>query len=742
MDLKLIINTMLICSSMLQGLVHSDPSECLRAKAPSCGECIRIGKDCGWCTKDDFLQPGELTAARCDDIEALKSRGCPMENIENPKGSLRMDINKPLTAQVNGVKTELEDTVQIAPQRLTLNLRSGEPQSFSLYFKRADDQPIDLYFLADLSFSSENDLKNLQMLGIELKKEMRKITSDFRIGFGTVEETPCPAGKTCTAQSSFRNVLSLTSDGAEFNRSVRKQAVRAGLNSSSRAVDAIMQAAVCAGIIGWRHATRLLVFYSNAELHFAGNNTRGRRSASDGSCHLDAQGVYVTSHRQSYPSITQLARKLNDNKIQLLFVVKEEFGDVYKALQAHIPKSEVGLQTSNPRNVTGLIDAYQALSSKVILDNSKLPEGVSMHYTAYCKNNIIQTGQQGMKCTGIQVGEEILGRFLAPLGIVWPERCGLGLHPGMELAVHPWFPVVFFGTHSSTHPLVKFATAVALLIQGKADRGRGPRMTEDIKALVQQQEVDTSQLQATGINESLKEEQRPRIILNKSEGQQRCNEGYFGQFCECRGDEINVEDVGASCRQDNTSLICSDNGDCVCGECACRRRENPDERITGRYCECDNFNCDRSNGLICGGNGACVCGVCRCLPGFTGNACDCSLDVSSCVSAKGMLCNGRGTCECGQCRCTDPRFQGPTCEQCPTCEGGCSIRNHCVQCKTFNSGPKKDTCDQCEFEVILVERMDQLSRQLCAFWEADNGLFYFSYFVNDQNVQVVHVFKP
>ena len=39
-------------------------------------------------------------------------------------------------------------------------------------------------------------------------------------------------------------------------------------------------------------------------------------------------------------------------------------------------------------------------------------------------------------------------------------------------------------------------------------------------------------------------------------------------------------------------------------------RDNPDEQVTGKYCECDNFSCDRYNGELCSGpdHGECVCG--------------------------------------------------------------------------------------------------------------------------------------
>lgn len=63
---------------------------------------------------------------------------------------------------------------------------AGQPQTFNLKFKRAEDYPIDLYYLMDLSYSMEDDLVNVKKLGTSLMEKMSKITSDFRIG----EEVP------------------------------------------------------------------------------------------------------------------------------------------------------------------------------------------------------------------------------------------------------------------------------------------------------------------------------------------------------------------------------------------------------------------------------------------------------------------------------------------------------------------------------------------------------------------------
>ncbi|XP_055521127.1 integrin beta-1-B-like [Leucoraja erinacea] len=718
MDLKCILCTVLICCGCWQGLAQSDTSECLKANAKSCGECIQAGKNCGWCTKSKFLQQGEPNSARCDDIQSLKKRGCAMDEIENPKGSQTITANKELTGRRSSGKIKLEDITQIRPQKLTLKLRSGEPQTFSLTFKRAEDYPIDLYYLMDLSFSMKDDLENVKKLGTELKNEMQKITSDFRIGFGSfVDKTvmpyisttpakrknPCPNGEICTSPFSYKNVLPLTNDGSKFNDLVSNQTISGNLDSPEGGFDAIMQVAVCGEKIGWRNVTRLLVFSTDAGFHFAGDGKLGGIVLpNDGKCHLNTNGLYTMSDYLDYPSIAHLVQKLSENNIQPIFAVTEDFKGVYKELHNLIPKSEVGVLSSNSSNVIKLIlDAYHALSSEVILENNKLPEGLSVQYTAFCKNNTVHTGENGRKCLGIQIGDEVSFN-ISITAIKCPNK---GEKNTLEIK-----PLGF---------TEKVEVTLEYICECDCHK----------KGLPNSQECH----QGNGTFEC---------------GACRCNKGRIGSTCECSTDEVNNEDMDASCRKDNTSLICGDNGDCICGECVCKKRVNTDEIISGKYCECDNFNCDRAGGFICGGNGICKCKICECFPNFTGNACDCSLDNSTCISKNGQECNGRGKCECGRCKCTDPKFQGSACEMCPTCPGVCTAHRDCVQCKAFQKGPKKDTCDQCEFKVILVDKQDELpqpgqvpSIAHCKEKDENDCWFYFSYSVNDQNVPEVHVTK-
>ena len=63
---------------------------------------------------------------RCDDIGSLSAKKCV--KIENPRGNINININKDVTNRKKDQADKLkpEQITQIQPQKLTLNLRSGE----------------------------------------------------------------------------------------------------------------------------------------------------------------------------------------------------------------------------------------------------------------------------------------------------------------------------------------------------------------------------------------------------------------------------------------------------------------------------------------------------------------------------------------------------------------------------------------------------------------------------------------
>ncbi|XP_028987123.1 integrin beta-1-like isoform X2 [Betta splendens] len=691
---------------------QQEGSICIKANAQSCGECIQVSETCGWCTDENFLSVGESKSARCDDLESLKKRKCSEAKIENPRGNVTINKNKPVTNRNKESNLKPEQITQIQPQKLSLTLRSGEPQTFTLKFKRAEDYPIDLYYLMDLSFSMEDDLENVKNLGTDLMREMQAITSDFRIGFGSfVEKTvmpyisttparlinPCTGNQNCTSPFSYKNVLKLTSNGEEFNRLVSQQQISGNLDSPEGGFDAIMQVAVCEEQIGWRNVTRLLVFSTDAGFHFAGDGKLGGIVLpNDGQCHLE-NNIYTMSHYYDYPSIAHLVQKLSDHNIQTIFAVTGEFQPVYKELKNLIPKSAVGTLSANSSNVIKLIiDAYNSLSSEVILENGRLPEGVSITYKSICKNNVVGTGENGRKCSNISIGDEVHFNIS-----IESKKCPSHGKPEV-IKIKP------LGFTEEVELVLKFICDCDCAAKGEPN------------SLTCHNGHGTFECGAC-----------------------KCNEGRIGRVCECSKDEVRTEDLDANCRKDNGTDICSNNGDCVCGTCECKKRENPAEIYSGKYCECDNFNCDRSNNKLCGGNGRCECRKCICDTNYTGNACDCSLDTTSCLAKNGQICNGRGTCECGSCKCTNAKFQGPTCEICPTCPGVCTEHKECVQCRAFEAGEKKNTCEQeCSyFNLLKVKKLPQPTDQSfplthCKERDANDCWFYYTYAVRNDTKEV------
>ena len=365
---------------------------------------------------------------------------------------------------------------------------------------------------------------------------------------------PCTNEQNCTSPFSYKNVLSLTDKGEVFNELVGKQRISGNLDSPEGGFDAIMPVAVCGSLIGRRNVTRLLVFSTDAGFHLAGDGKLGGIVLpSDGQCHLE-NDVYTMSHYYVYPSIAHLVQKLSENNIQMIFAVTEEFQPVYKELKNLIPKSAVGTLAANSSNVIQLIiDAYNSLSSEVILENSKLPEGVTINYKSYCKNGVNGTGENGRKCSNISTGDEVQFEIS-----ITANKC-----PNKNSETIKIKPLGF---------------------------------TEEVEIILQF--VCECECQGEGTPGSPK-----RLDGNETFecGACRCNGGRVGRHCECSADEVNSEDMDAYRRKESSSEICSNNGERVCGQCVYRKRGNTNEIYSGKFCECDNFNCDRSDGLTRGG---------------------------------------------------------------------------------------------------------------------------------------------
>lgn len=338
----------------------------------------------------------------------------------------------------------------------------------------------------------------------------------------------------------------------------------------------------------------------------------------------------------------QLAHKLAESNIQPIFAVTRRMVKTYEKLTEVIPKSAVGELSEDSSNVVQLIkNAYNKLSSRVFLDHNTVPNTLKITYDSFCSNGVSQVDQPRGDCDGVQIN----------------------------------VPITF---------QVKVTATECIHEQSFVIRALGFTDTVTVHVLPQ------CECQCRDVS------QNRGLCGDKGSmecGICRCDAGYIGKNCECQTQGRSSQELEGSCRRDNNSLICSGLGDCLCGQCVCHQSDVPNKSIFGRFCECDNVNCERYDGLVCGGKerGTCSCGKCSCNPGFEGSACQCDRSTRGCLNPDGFECNGRGRCVCNVCEC-DTGYQPPLCLECLGCPSPCGRYLLCAQCLKFDPSHSGSNC--------------------------------------------------
>ncbi|XP_063704151.1 integrin beta-PS-like [Culicoides brevitarsis] len=672
----------------------------------SCHSCIQT-KDCSWCSKPS-MDPSSNNEVRC--FASSNNFLCDKEFIVNPRNVETVIDDKPLSKVK---KSEVrEEIVQISPQKISLKLRLNEPQRIKFRYSRAEDYPVDLYYLMDLSKSMEDDKNKLSKLGDLLATTMKNITKDFRLGFGsfvdkplmpftsTVPEkliSPC-AG--CAAPYGFKNHMSLDTNTARFSQEVSRSQISGNIDTPEGGFDALMQVIVCDEEIGWRsQARRLVVFSTDAGSHVAGDaKLTGIVTPNDGKCHVESHG-YTHSALQDYPSVPQINKVAKKNAINLIFAVTKDQVNTYERLSKEIEGSSYAEMEDDSSNIVDIIrDGYNKISSKVeIKDDAN--SFVTIKYFSKCMHGsqLIETNH----CDDLQVHVpvEFEAEIIATACPKNPQTVKIypvGVDEALVLEIDP-------------------------ICECPCEKPSDPTF-----------EPNSAKCNSHGTHKC---------------GTCDCDNGFYGRKCECSSSD-GGSSVVENCRADNSSLVdCNGRGNCICGECICHARQNPEEKITGRYCECDNFSCERHNERVCAGpeHGTCVCGSCECANGWTGPACECATSTESCKApGDTQICSGHGICACGECQCEvtpESRYSGLYCERCQTCAGRCAEFKDCVECKMYQSGALKDECEASCME-ISVETAEKLEIQndfdhICTAYDDKNCRFQFIY--NDRDEKIVSI---
>ncbi|GAB1605708.1 integrin beta pat-3-like [Argonauta hians] len=695
--MKVFVLTTVVC--ILHLVTHTQATTCKQAE--NCAQCFTLHKDCVWC-EDLVFESGRVKHTRCDLQENLLKRNC--KSIIDPQSKFSLVKNDKLQDETDRTKG-----VNIQPQQVNLKLRPREPYKIQLAYREAKDSALDLYVLMDLSASMKSTKDRLSKLGQTLASEMKKITKNFLLGFGSfVEKERPPFVYTHTNQTmchgcamtyDYRHVMKLSPDGRRFSRMVAGAEISGSNDIPEAGFDALMQSLVCKQI-GWRSKSRkLLLFIAGSSFHTAGSGKLlGIVKPNDEQCHLTGSGEYSLSKVLDYPSVSQIISKVNDKKVNIIFAVPTEQIDTYNSLSNFLLGSTVTTFKKDSSNILEVIKSnYQTIVRRVQM-RAEDNENVTVTFSSACNgNNITQTDY----CDNLNPDSKVL--FDVEIEVdKCPERKA---DRKRTISIHPV--------------------------------GLPDKLTINLEILCECQ----CQNESTKVTEECSN----RGI--KKCGACVCEKNYVGRKCECDPENTTSLALDEKCRNPQNGLICSDRGQCRCGVCQCDRIKADEDRFFSEtYCQCDDYSCDIIDGKLCGGEdqGTCDCGKCKCKDGFKGPNCLCSTNNSTCIASNGLLCNDKGVCECGKCVCDKKKLhRGPLCEDCPTCPGMCAETKPCVQCKLYKTGNyTEEQCDAlCEFEITEVETLSESSsHKKCQFVDDDRCTAQYKYWYEGSKV-VLEVIK-
>ncbi|KAL5496321.1 hypothetical protein EMCRGX_G012580 [Ephydatia muelleri] len=630
----------------------------------SCADCINLSPSCKWCSTANY------TGSRC--FSGTPAVNC--SNVENPAGT------------VTGIDTAtLSSLVQVSARQVNVTVRPGIGTSFSLSVQPANNYPLDVYLLTDLSYSFLDDLTTLQALGARIASSVQNISTNAQVGFGSFVDKklapfinilpalvndPCapPYGPgKCNPPYSYKHTVSLTTDGAYFSSRLQQQTISGNQDVPEGGWDGLMQAIVCKKLIGWRdNARHLLVFSTDANSHHAGDGLLGGVVRPNPHTCLMNNSItagnveYTLSETYDYPSLGDIREQLRLNDIIPIFAVTPDVQSIYNAVTAEL--ASVGASTGS----------LQSDSGNII--------------------QLIQTGISGELASEIStVSQRIVFDPVLPSGVTMtftPLNCPLLGSDNVCNGVKP------------TQGAVNFTVSVQLT-QDFCRANQGNTISVPVRIIgfgsfvVNISPLCGCPCQQSQISNS------PFCTSNGTLtcGLCTCNPGRFGSSCQCDANGAQSGNA-TSCPTGPNNLPCSgqSRGSCICGKCACSQYQDIRLGLTSTYygsaCECDNSLCDTSNGQLCGGSsqGVCQCGGCQCANGFYGTACQCS--NSLCVDPTDTIttrtCNGRGVCSCNQCTACKPPYTGQYCQSCQatdktTCASQlCPPNLDCAKCALLN----------------------------------------------------------
>ncbi|CAG9784618.1 unnamed protein product [Diatraea saccharalis] len=478
--------------------------------------------------------------------------------------------NNPLSPGTNKIRP-----IQFQPQELNIKLRPGALYKFKMFYKPADDFPLDVYYLMDSSYTMRKHIRELQKQAEFVYKELGRFTNNVQFGVGSFVEKPdFPfADPNMQYVYSFQNHLSLTKNINEFKKVIEKSTSGSNYDLPEAGLDGLMQVMACEKELGWRsEARRIIILCTDAPYHSAGDGKMvGAGKPNDMQCHLNESNYYNHSLLQDYPSVSQLYKMASNGNFKIIFAALSNVKKEYEKLAKHILGSSYA-ELKKQSNIVQIIKTAYQESLRYMMIKYQWPPYIQLTMQPDCS-----------KMDSCEMRHKQALTIDAQLKVKECPENKKDFMQNLEL--------------------------------GPVTGGLEDKLKINLE-IDCQCECETN----AGITNS---------PLCSNSGTHRCgicecNEDRYGNVCQCNGTITSKTELDKCKQHNNDTSFCSGKGTCVCGKCIC------DSGFSGNYCEFDDNSCERREDKLCSGHGRCTLGMCHCSSEWIGDDCSCTVNTIKC----------------------------------------------------------------------------------------------------------------
>jgi len=217
--------------------------------------------------------------------------------------------------------------------------------------------PLDTYFLQDLSGSFSDDVDTVLNIVPQVVSAINTFQPDSLIGLGSFIDKPVsPFGRNASGDYVFKQHLTMTRDQNAFKNALDVLEIGDGNDVPEAQLESLMQVALRSDEIGFRgDAVKVVVLMTDAPFHVAGDGARARiNKPNNGDAVLDGSPAGTG---EDYPSVAQAASALKQAGVLPIFAVTRDAMGSYQTLVNDLGAGSVVELSRDSSNLVSVIQS-------------------------------------------------------------------------------------------------------------------------------------------------------------------------------------------------------------------------------------------------------------------------------------------------------------------------------------------------------------------------------------------------